>query len=103
MRFWSAGLIFSVGFAAACGSSPSGTGPRDAGGNDAGPPATDVPADVGGGDVPADVGGADAPADAPPDVPAPVVSFVFTNTTTRSLYIQLFGVSGQAYWSLYQA
>jgi len=85
MRFRSAGLIFTVGFAAACGSSPNGTGPRDAGGDDAGPPATD------------------APADAPPDVPAPVVSFVFTNATTRSLYIQLFGFSGQAYWSLYQA
>jgi len=106
MRFRSAGLIFTVGFAAACGSSPNGTGPRDAGGDDAGPPATDAPADggggdapadVGGGDVSADVGGGDAPADAPPDVPAPVVSFVFTNATTRSLYIQLFGFSGQAY------
>jgi len=112
MRFRSAGLIFTVGFAAACGSSPNGTGPRDAGGDDAGPPATDAPADggggdapadVGGGDAPGDVGGGDAPADAPPDVPAPVVSFVFTNATTRSLYIQLFGFSGQAYWSLYQA
>jgi hypothetical protein len=28
---------------------------------------------------------------------------VFTNATTHSLYIQISGFSGQAYWSLYQA
>jgi hypothetical protein len=95
MRSRSAGLIFTVVFAAACGSNSKGAGPRDAGGNDAGPPATDAPADV--------AGGGDAPVDAPVDVPAPAVSFVFTNATSRSLYIQISGFSGQAYWSLYQA
>jgi hypothetical protein len=101
-----AGLLvaFAFALAAGCGSSGKAVGPVGAGGGDGGPLVVDGPADAGNSDgIPvADVSVHD-PADAAADAPAGPVAFVFTNSTGHSIYIQLSGLSGQAYWSLAEA
>lgn len=108
MRCPSAGLLIAVAFAAGCGSTRNTLGPVDAGGSDGDPPADAALVDAGGSDS-SDGGplvdapgfdAADAPGDGPADVPAPLVSFVFTNSTSRSIYIQISDFSTQGYWSL---
>ena len=95
-------LIVVAGFALGCVSSRKLVGPADAGGSDAGPVPTDAPVDTDDRDVgpltDASIPDAsDAPADGPSSL---LVHFVFTNSTDHTIYIQLFGWSGQAYWSL---
>jgi hypothetical protein len=107
MRFLSAGLVIAVVFAGACSSDGKPHGPAD--GGDAGPISTDAAAD--GTDSDADDAGSvadasvldDAAGDAPADGPSPLVSFVFTNSTGHTIYIQAFGFSSQEYWALVQA
>lgn len=98
MRSPLAGMMVVAVFAVGCGSSAKPVGPPDAGGGDAGPVRTDAPVDVDDVDAatPADASMPDA-ADAPADS---LIHFVFTNATDHPIYIQLFGWSGQAYWSL---
>ena len=107
MRSSSAGLVVAVAFAAACGGKTGRPADAGADGNrDLGPIASDAPMDTASdagstADAPVVDGGTDAPVlDAGTDAPSPGVSFVFTNSTGHTIYIQTSGFSTQGYWSL---
>jgi hypothetical protein len=109
MRFPVAGLVV-VAFAAACssgGGKADGSATADAG------PIVDAPEDVSSDDAGDAANGdaedaaavddapvLDAADEGPADASSPLVSFVFTNSTGHTIYIQLFGFSTQEYWSL---
>jgi hypothetical protein len=106
MRSPLAGLVVAVALAAGCGGNSKAVDASDGG------PLADVAAGKGGDGDGHDGGAtladapvsdaADAPADVPADAHSPLVSFVFTNSTSRSIYIQTSGFSTQGYWSLVQ-
>jgi hypothetical protein len=102
MRSPSVGLVIAVAFAAGCGGAGKAVAPGDAGGSDGSDAGPFVDAPVfDAADAPADAP-ADGPADGPPDAPSPLVSFVLTNSTGHSIYIQTSGFSTQGYWSLFE-
>ena len=93
-----ASLVIAFALAAGCGSTAKFVGPTDASVSDGGSPVVDGPADAGNSDgIPV----ADVLVHA--DAPTGPVAFVFTNSTGHTIYIQLSGFSGQAYWSLAEA
>jgi hypothetical protein len=95
VRFAVGAILVLSSVVAGCGSNAGPTGAADAG-DARDTSVTEEPPDL----------APEGPVDAPADVeagPSPIpATFVLTNGTTKSIYIQVSGLSGQGYWSLSQ-